>query len=168
MDRFHPGCVAWATFIDSKGTHMKFGIDHLLAGMAIAAAGGGVLSLSAWSSPNTNPMETRFTEADYAAFDRNFTYGDQTCEVGFADHGLCFSSSSLENNIVKGERFPDTMYPLALEWRASLNMPRKPDALKTVRIGRTIALMDRESRTVIDTMRLDRTSFAEATQATSG
>ncbi|MEM5516874.1 hypothetical protein WNY37_07920 [Henriciella sp. AS95] len=147
---------------------MKFSIDYFLTGMAVAAVGGGVLALSAWSSPPQNSLETTFTQADYAAFDRNFQRGDETCEVGFAERGLCFRSSSLENNIVEGERFPDTMYPLALEWRAALDMPRKADTIKTVRIGRTIALMDRETRQVIDTMRLDQTSFADATLPTSG
>lgn len=147
---------------------MKFSVDYLLAGLAVAVIGGGAATLSAHSSPSTSALETRFSEADYAAFNRGFQVGDDVCEVGFADQSLCFRTSPLESRVVRGERFPDNMYPLALEWRANLAMPRKPETVKTIRIGRTIALMDRDSRVVIDTMRLGETSFATASETTTG
>ncbi len=60
------------------------------------------------------------------------------------------------------------MYPLALEWRAELEMSKKDRAFKTVRIGQTIALMERDTRKVVDVMRLGDTSFAGDTAAKAG
>lgn len=147
---------------------MKLSIDYLLAGVAVAVIGGGAATLSAHSTPSTNDLETRFTEQDYAAFNHSFEMGDSVCDVGVAKHGICFEASPLEARIVEGEAFPANMYPLALEWRADLEMPRKPHSLKTIRIGRTIALMDRDSRMVIDTMRLGDTNTFAANETSSG
>lgn len=147
---------------------MKLSIDHVLYGMTAAVIGGGALSLSAWSSPTTNHLETRFSQADYTAFDRNFEQDGRTCEVGMRDQGFCYGASHLEDRIIRGEPFPENMYPLAVEWRASLNMPQKPGSLKTVRIGQTLALMDRETRMVIDTMTLEATDYANASGGTRG
>lgn len=147
---------------------MKLSIDYLLAGLAVAVVGGGALTLSAHSTPANNDLETRFTDQDYAAFNHSFKMGDSVCDVGVAKHKICFEASPLEARIVEGEAFPENMFPLALEWRADLEMPRKPNSLKTIRIGRTIALMDRDSRTIIDTMRLGETSaFASNERSTS-
>ena len=147
---------------------MKFSVDHFLYGLAAAVVGGAALSLSAYSSPAPGQLEQRFSPEDYAAFDRNFELSGDVCTVGVRERGLCFSESHLEDRVVKGETFPANMYPLALEWRADLRMPRKPNHLKTVRIGQTVALMDRETRMIVDTMQLDALDFATATQTTRG
>ncbi|MGB3624644.1 MAG: hypothetical protein WA989_02380 [Henriciella sp.] len=147
---------------------MTLNIDYLLAGVAVAVVGGGALTLAANSSSRSQDLETRFSEADFATFNRGFEVNDTVCEVGLAKHDLCFEPSPLSAQIERGEEFPEDMYPLALEWRAKLAMPRKPKSLKTIRIGRTIALMERDSETIIDTMRLGETTFVAANETPSG
>lgn len=147
---------------------MKLGIDQILGALAIATAGGGALALSAHSDASNARETTQFTQADEAVFARNFKIGDSECDVGFAGRDHCFDASPLEGRVVEGEKFPDNMYPLALEWRAELAMTKKDSAFKTVRVGQTIALMERDSRKVVDVMRLGETSFAGDTTPTAG
>lgn len=146
--------------------------DHLFTGLAVAALGGSALAVAAHATPaeTTGPgaLDRTFTQADYVAFTRNFQTAAGECSVGFSERGLCFEASHLEGRIVEGEPFPSDMYPLALEWRASLALPRKSEDLKTARIGQTLVLMDRETRLVVDTMRLGETDFASATGQMAG
>lgn len=147
---------------------MKLSLDHILSAAAVAAIGGGALALSAHSSETATTTAAAFSAADQAVFDRNFQLADRTCEVGYAEQDLCFERSPLETQIVKGEPFPETMYPLALEWRANLALDRKAPELKTVRLGQTVALMDRESRMVIDKLDLSPQRSADIDTLTEG
>ncbi|WP_084398656.1 hypothetical protein [Henriciella aquimarina] len=141
----------------------KFNLDHALVGLAVATVGGGALALTAHSAPVPTDPQHQFTRADYAAFTRNFETDGANCAVGFQERSLCFETSHLENRIVEGQPFPENMYPLALEWRANLALTRKDQSLKTVRIGQTLALMERDTRMVVDTMHLGETDYAGAT-----
>lgn len=135
-------------------TQLNF--HHLFAGLTAATLGGGALALAAHSTPTpqeSSGLATEFTRADQNVFS-SYEGENGACEAGFAPRGLCFSRSPLEAEIVVGERFPDDMYPLALEWRANLAMTRKAAHLKTIRIGRTVALVNRETRMVADAIRL--------------
>lgn len=148
---------------------MTLSLDYILAGLAAASIGGAALTLSAQSQPDGKAAPTdHFTRADYAAFDRGFDIEGEPCPVGLASHELCFEASPLESRLVEGEPFPDDMYPLALEWRAKLELQRKRDDVKTVRIGRTVALVDRDSHAIVDTMRLGAQTYAAATAPTAG
>lgn len=145
---------------------MKLSIDHILSAAAVFAIGGGALALSGYSTATATDIKTTFTASDEAVFDRNFQISDRTCEVGYAAQELCFERSPLENRIVLDEPFPDNMYPLALEWRANLALDRKAPELKTVRLGQTVFLMDRDTRLVVDKMSLSPQRSA-ATDVTS-
>lgn len=147
---------------------MKLNIDHILTGLAVAAIGGGALALSAHSSVSSATIASQFTPNDQAVFDRNFQIADRSCEVGYAAQELCFERTALEDRIAVGEPFPETMYPLALEWRAKLALDRKADNLKTVRIGQTLILMNREDRMVVDKMDLSPQRHAESALAAEG
>ena len=147
---------------------MKLNIDHILTGLAVAAIGGGALALSAHSSVSTAAAETQFTAADEAVFDRNFQISDRSCDVGFADQQLCFERTPIEDRIQVGKAFPETMYPLALEWRAKLALDQKADNLKTVRIGQSVILMDRDTRMVVDKIDLSPQLHAETQLAAEG
>lgn len=148
---------------------MALSFDYILAGVAAATIAGAGFALSAYSQPEkTTVPGDHFTRADYAAFDRGFEIDGEPCDVGLASRELCFDASPLEPRLVEGEPFPDDMYPLALEWRANLELQRKLDGVKTVRIGRTVALVDRDTHTIVDTMRLGAQTYAGATGATAG
>ncbi|WP_300376552.1 hypothetical protein [Henriciella sp.] len=142
-------------------------IHHVFAGMTAAALGGGALALTAQSTPDPVRLGHTFTAADKAVFSNEFETAEGVCEIGYAPRNVCFEASHLETNIVKGEPFPSNMYPLALEWRARLALTRKSDGLKTVRIGQTLALIDRETNMVVDTMRLGRQQTAETSGSTA-
>lgn len=147
---------------------MKYNIDYILTGLAVAAIGGGALALSAHSSVTNSAAATQFTASDTAAFDRNFQVADRDCEVGFAAQQLCFERTALEDRISIGEPFPETMYPLALEWRANLALERKAENLKTVRIGQSIILMERDTRMVVDKIDLSGQRHADADTTAAG
>jgi len=147
---------------------VKLSLDHILSAAAVFAIGGGALALSAHSSGTVTNVQSAFTASDQAVFDRNFDLADRTCEVGYAAQELCFERSPLESRIVKGEPYPETMYPLALEWRANLALDRKAPQLKTVRLGQTVLLMDRDSRIVVDKMDLSPQRSADSGLSSEG
>lgn len=136
---------------------MNLTFHHLFATLTASALVGGALALTAHTTSTPSQaadLSERFTAGDKAIFSEGFRIADGTCEVGFAERDICFEGSHLEDRVVKGEPFPQDMYPLALEWRIELAMSRKADDLKTVRIGRTIALVERGSEIVVDTIHL--------------
>lgn len=134
---------------------MKTNIHHIFAGITFAAIGGGALAMAAHSNPTPEAtLAKQFTPADHTVFTEGFRTADGLCEVGYAQQDICFESSHLEDRIIEGERFPADMYPLSLEWRAELAMSRKQTTLKTIRIGQTVALLDRDTRIIVDTIRL--------------
>jgi len=146
---------------------MKPSIHHVFAGLTAATLGAGAMALAAHSNPTPGAsLAKQFTAQDRAVFTHGFHTADGLCEVGYSQQGLCFEPSPLESRIVKGEPFPHDMYPLALEWRAALAMPRKAEHLKTIRIGQTVALVDRETGMVTDMIRLGETVQAGSMQPT--
>ena len=147
---------------------MKLSIDYILTGLAVAAIGGGALALSTYSHATTPAASTQFTAADEAVFDRNFQIADRSCDVGYAEQELCFERTPIEDRIVVGSAFPESMYPLALEWRAKLALDPKADSLKTVRIGQSVILMDRETQMVVDKIDLSPQLHAETQLAAEG
>ena len=147
---------------------MKLNIDHVLMGIAVALIGGGFLALSAHSSTQDEGLASNFTSSDKVSFDTNFKSANGQCDVGLAKHGICFEPSPLEQRIELGEPFPENMFPLAIEWRAGLALDQKAPDLKTVRVGQTLILMDRETRTVIDMLDVGPQQNAETEAVTAG
>lgn len=134
---------------------MNFNFHHLFAGLTAATVGAGALAMAIPSSEaEAATLADHFTPQDQAVFTSGFRTSTGVCPVGFAEQDICFESSHLESKVVKGEPFPADMYPTSLEWRAQLAMTRKQADIKTVRIGHTVALVDRQSRLVVDVMRL--------------
>lgn len=145
---------------------MSLNFHHLFACLTAATLGGGALALAAHSTPTeTADLSRAFTPADKAVFSEGFLTASGTCDVGFAERDICFEGSHLERRVVKGEPFPQDMYPLALEWRVELAMSRKAEDLKTVRIGRTIALVERSTEIVVDTIHLGEQPETQMAQA---
>jgi hypothetical protein len=95
-----------------------------------------------------------FTEADYAVFDRGFILDSQPCMVGLERQNICFSPSPLEARIHTGAVVPLDVPLVAAEFRVIVETDLKDPALRTVRFGQTLALVDPETRVVVDQMRL--------------
>ena len=95
-----------------------------------------------------------FTEADYAVFDRGFMLDNEPCTVGLERQNICFSSSPLEARIQTGAVVPLDVPLVAAEFRVIVETDLKDPALRTVRFGQTLALVDPETRVVVDLMRL--------------
>ena len=112
-------------------------------------------------TPSARPVE-HFTMADFNAFDRDFQMDGETCEVGFSDHRICFGASPYEHDLKQGETLPAYMPALAAEFRVIVETDLKAGNLQTVRFGRTLALVDPETREVRDILRLDAPSFQVA------
>lgn len=95
-----------------------------------------------------------FTRADFAVFDRAFMLAGQPCEVGLEQQKICFTPSPLETRVQTGEAVPPDVPLIAAEFRVIVETDLKDPALRTVRFGQTLALVDPETRAIIDLMRL--------------
>jgi hypothetical protein len=95
-----------------------------------------------------------FTEADYAVFDRGFILDSQPCMVGLERQNICFSPSPLEARIHTGAVVPLDVPLVAAEFRVIVETDLKDPALRTVRFGQVLALVDPETRVVVDQMQL--------------
>ena len=95
-----------------------------------------------------------FTEAYYAVFDRGFILDSQPCMVGLERQNICFSPSPLEARIHTGAVVPLDVPLVAAEFRVIVDTYLKDPALRTVRFGQVLALVDPETRVVVDQMQL--------------
>ncbi|HPE47601.1 MAG TPA: hypothetical protein PLR76_04360 [Hyphomonas sp.] len=138
---------------------MTLKIEFAIMGSALFGAG-------AFYAVKGNPVAeaapvavSHFTQADYNAFDRNFQMDGQTCAVGFRDHRICFGASPYEAELQDGDILPAYMPALSAEFRVIVETDLKADGLQTVRFGRSLALIDPETRQVRDVLRLDAPNF---------
>lgn len=131
-----------------------------------ALAGAALFTLGAFytyengraDTPAATPV-ARFTPSDFNAFDRDFELDGETCAVGFRAHHICFGTSPYEADLKQGTALPAHMPTLSAEFRVIVETDLKADGLQTVRFGRTLALVDPETREVHDILRLDAPSF---------
>lgn len=123
----------------------------------------GVLALAAGFMWIAEPVGTdralertdNFSQLDYDAFDRNFQINGKTCPVGIAKHRLCFSPSPLETQITKGESLNAHIPMLAAEFPILVATPPKAEHQKLLRYGKTLVLLNEETRIVEDVLGLD-------------
>jgi hypothetical protein len=131
-------------------------IEMAIAGVALFALGAFVATrpTSAEAAAIDPPPVREFTEADYAAFDRSFEMDGAPCPVGFRRHHICFLPSPLEARIRPGMTVPADVPLVAAEFRVIVETDLKDADLRTVRFGQTLALVDPETRVVVDLLRL--------------
>ncbi|MGA1344158.1 MAG: hypothetical protein ACO33A_14180 [Hyphomonas sp.] len=129
----------------------------------MAIAGGALFALGAFIATRPSgaeaavaqPVAVRaFTEADYAAFDRGFMLDGAPCLVGIERHRICFTPSPLEARIGPGMTVPPDVPLVAAEFRVIVETDLKTADLRTVRFGQTLALVNPETREIVDLMRL--------------
>ena len=134
-----------------------------VAALAVTVAGvGGYLYKSDPFAEAPVKYHAAFTEADYDAFDRDFTLSGEDCEIGLESSKVCLPVFDLDRNITVGEPFPQDVPALSAGMRVLLVLDTKEPQLQTIRYGQTLVLLDRGSREVRDVMRLDAPSFADA------
>jgi hypothetical protein len=133
---------------------LKF--EMVVAGLAMFALGAFVATrpTEAEAGP-VDPVPVRaFTEADYAVFDRGFMIGQMPCAVGFERYKICFGNSPIESRLEVGMTVPAEIPLVAAEFRVIVETALKDPALRTVRFGQTLALVNPETREVVDLVRL--------------
>ena len=132
-----------------------------IAALAITAASvGGYLYQADLFAEQPVTYHAEFTESDYHAFDRDFVMNDAFCEVGLKDDKVCLPNFTPKSEVRVGEALPSDVPSLSASMRMLLVMDSKEAALKTVRFGRTMVLIDAGSGIVQDVMRLDAPNFA--------
>jgi hypothetical protein len=79
---------------------------------------------------------------------------DTPCLVGIERHRICFTPSPLEARIAPGMTVPPDVPLVAAEFRVIVETDLKTADLRTVRFGQTLALVNPETREIVDLMRL--------------
>ncbi|MFN4185101.1 MAG: hypothetical protein ACK4M6_09975 [Hyphomonas sp.] len=139
----------------------------------LAIAGAALFALGAFVA--TRPQEaeavqasglTQFTKADFAAFDRKFEMDGETCDVGLKRERLCFGRSPVETLLAPGVTLPPEVPVVGAEFRVIVVTELKSDNLRTIRFGRSLALVDPQTRQVQDVILLTAPTFEKARPAT--
>lgn len=133
---------------------LKF--EMVMAGLAMFALGAFVATRPTEAdAATTQPVAVRaFTDADYAVFDRGFMVDQTPCAVGFERYKICFGTSPLEPRMEPGMTVPPEIPLVAAEFRVIVETTLKDPSLRTVRFGQTLALVDPETRVIVDMLRL--------------
>ncbi len=135
--------------------------------MEMAVAGVALFALGAFMATRPTQADAEaldivavraFTAADHAAFDRGFMLDGAPCPVGLEQQKICFAPSPLEAGIQPGHILPADVPLVAAEFRVIVATDLKDPALRTVRFGQTLALVDPETREIVDLMRLVRSA----------
>ncbi len=138
----------------------------------LAIAGAALFALGAFVA--TRPQEaeavqasgmTQFTKADFAAFDRNFEMDGDTCKIGLKRDRLCFGRSPVEDILAPGMTLPPEVPMVGAEFRVIVVTELKADNLRTIRFGRSLALVDPSTRHVHDVVSLSAPAFDRARPA---
>lgn len=114
------------------------------------------------AQPAPLERQANFSQADYTAFDRGFRHGREMCAVGLAKDRICFQPSPLEAQLAKGETLASHVPLLPAEFPILVATPAKAEHQQLVRFGRSLALIDPETRMVEDVIRLEQPNFADA------
>ena len=134
-----------------------------LAALAITAAGvGGYLYKSDPFAEAPVTYHAEFTEADYNAFDRDFTLADEPCEIGLKSSHICLPEFDIDRDVRAGEPFPQDVPALSAGMRVLLALDTKEPELQTVRYGQTLVLIERATHEVRDVLRLDAPTYEDA------
>lgn len=137
--------------------------------LELAIAGTALFALGAFVA--TRPLEaeavqaaglTQFTKADFAAFDRDFEMDGETCDVGLKRDRICFGGSPVEHILQPGVTLPHEIPMVGAEFRIIVVTELKDNTLRTVRFGRSLALVDPKTRYVQDVINLSADRFDDA------
>jgi len=142
-----------------------FMIELGIAGAALFALGAFIATRPQAAEAVQASAQTQFTQADFAAFDRNFELEGSTCKVGLRRDRLCFGGSPVEDILAPGMILPPEVPMVGAEFRVIVVTELKAENLRTIRFGRSLALVDPKSRQVADVMSLAAPTFEKARPA---
>ena len=137
----------------------------------LAIAGAAMLTLGAFVATRPTdaeatsaqpPAARAFSERDFAVFDRGFLLDEMPCPVGFERHMICFAPSPLEAEMKPGMIVAPDVPLVAVEFRVIVETALKDPSLRTVRFGQSLALVDPETREIVDLIRLSAPDYATA------
>ncbi|MEX1249981.1 MAG: hypothetical protein WEA77_02130 [Hyphomonas sp.] len=133
---------------------LKF--EMAIAGAALFALGAFVATRpTSAEAAGGEPLPLRaFTQADFAAFDRGFVLGENPCTVGLERYKMCFSPAPIEPRLERGMQVPEDVPLVAAEFRIIVVTDLKAPDLQTVRFGQTLALVDPQTRILVDLLAL--------------
>lgn len=137
-------------------------IELAIAGAALFALGAFVATRPPAAEAVQASGLTQFTKADFAAFDRDFKIHGSACKVGLKRDQICFGGSPVEKMIAPGMTLPPEVPMVGAEFRVIVLTELKADNLRTVRFGRSLALVDPSTRHVQDVISLDAPDFDQA------
>ncbi|MEM7662662.1 MAG: hypothetical protein AAF292_10460 [Pseudomonadota bacterium] len=141
---------------------MTLKIELAALGMTLAGAAGFFAVEQPLAAPAPLERSQAFAAADYDAFDRDFRHGREVCAVGIEKDRLCFQYSPLEGQLLEGQALAAHIPLLPAEFPILVATPAKSNDQQLVRFGRSLALIDPETRIVEDIIRLEQPSFADA------
>lgn len=137
-------------------------IELAIAGAALFALGAFVATRPPEAEAVQTAGLTHFTKADFSAFDRNFEMDGDKCQVGLKRDRICFGGSPVEKILKPGMTLPEEVPIVGAEFRAIVITELKADNLRTIRFGRSLALVDPKTRYVQDVIDLSAPSFERA------
>lgn len=146
----------------STKTMKTLKIELAIAGAALFALGAFVATRPPEAEAVQASGLTQFTKADFAAFDRNFKMDGDTCKVGLKRDQICFGGSPVEQIIAPGMTLPPEVPMVGAEFRVIVVTDLKADNLRTIRFGRSLALVDPSTRHVQDVISLAAPEFDQA------
>lgn len=137
-------------------------IELVIAGAALFALGAFLATRPQTAEAVQTSALTQFTKADFAAFDRNFELEGSTCQVGLKRDRLCFGRSPVEDILAPGMTLPPEVPMVGAEFRVIVVTELKAENLRTIRFGRSLALVDPQTRLVQDVISLSAPGYDEA------
>ncbi len=137
-------------------------IELVIAGAALFALGAFLATRPQTAEAVQASAFTQFTKADFAAFDRNFELEGGTCKVGLKRDRLCFGRSPVEDVLAPGMTLPPEVPMVGAEFRVIVVTELKAENLRTIRFGRSLALVDPQTRLVQDVISLSAPAYDQA------
>lgn len=137
-------------------------IELVIAGAALFALGAFLATRPQTAEAVQASALTQFTKADFAAFDRNFELEGSTCKVGLKRDRLCFGRSPVEDVLAPGMTLPPEVPMVGAEFRVIVVTELKAENLRTIRFGRSLALVDPQTRLVQDVISLSAPAYDQA------
>jgi hypothetical protein len=137
-------------------------IELVIAGAALFALGAFLATRPQTAEAVQTSALTQFTKADFAAFDRNFELEGGTCKVGLKRDRLCFGRSPVEDVLAPGMTLPPEVPMVGAEFRVIVVTELKAENLRTIRFGRSLALVDPQTRLVQDVISLSAPAYDQA------
>lgn len=139
--------------------------------LEMAIAGAALFALGAFIATRPDGAEAisdqpagarAFSESDFNAFSRGFLIRETPCAIGLEAQKICFTPAPIEKKLEIGMVIPEDVPLVAAEFRVIVMTDLKDEALRTVRFGQTLVLIDPETRVVVDMLRLSAPHYRDA------